>query len=95
MATLTDSEREQALADLPGWDAGDDGRTIHRSFKFKNFVEAFGFMTSVALKAEKANHHPDWSNSWNEVDITLTTHDAGGLTQNDIKLAKAIDKLAG
>ena len=95
MSTLTDAERAEALHELPEWTPSDDGKAITRKFKFKNFSEAFGFMARVALQAEKKNHHPDWFNSWNRVNVTLTTHDAGGLTQLDIKMAKAIEKLVG
>jgi 4a-hydroxytetrahydrobiopterin dehydratase len=87
---LTESERDEALAELPGWtfDAARNG--IARSFRFKDFNEAFGFMTRVALAAEKADHHPDWSNAWNRVDILLSTHSEGGVTAKDIALARAI-----
>ena len=78
---------------VPGWD--ETGDRLHRTFEFKDFVEAFGFMSRVALLAEKANHHPEWSNVWNKVTIDLTTHDAGGLTDNDRNLARAINKLVG
>ncbi|MBB4631221.1 4a-hydroxytetrahydrobiopterin dehydratase [Sphingosinicella soli] len=90
---LSDDARAALLPGLPAWtlDAARDG--IARSFRFKDFVEAFGFMSRVALLAEKADHHPEWSNVWNRVDILLTTHDAGGLSQRDIDLAKAIDAL--
>ncbi|SFJ74893.1 4a-hydroxytetrahydrobiopterin dehydratase [Jannaschia pohangensis] len=74
-----------------GWTRSDD--TITRSFKFGNFSEAWGFMSRVALVAETQGHHPEWSNVWNKVDITLTTHDAGGLTDKDIDLARAINEL--
>ena len=74
-----------------GWSGGADAITLQ--FKFENFSQAWGFMTRVALLAEAANHHPDWRNVWNRVDIRLTTHDAGGRTQKDIDLARAIDKL--
>jgi 4a-hydroxytetrahydrobiopterin dehydratase len=95
MATkLTDTDRAAALAGLPGWTYDASG-SIARSFTFKTFSEAFAFMTRVALAAEKAGHHPDWSNSYNKVEITLSTHDAGGLTEKDIALAKAIDGMAG
>lgn len=76
---------------LPGWKLKEN--TLNRDFKFKNFVEAFSFMCSIALIAEKMDHHPDWSNSYNKVKITLTTHEAGGITQRDFELAKAIDRL--
>jgi 4a-hydroxytetrahydrobiopterin dehydratase len=76
---------------LPGkWALAKDKKSITQSFKFKDFAEAFSFMAHVALLAEKADHHPDWSNSYNKVDITLSSHDAGGLTQKDIALAEAI-----
>ena len=91
---LTQAEREAALADLPDW-AWDEARdAITRSFRFADFTEAFAFMTAVALAAEKADHHPEWSNVWNRVDVLLTTHDAGGLTGRDVALAKRIDGLA-
>jgi 4a-hydroxytetrahydrobiopterin dehydratase len=88
---LTDSECEAALADLPGWtfDAGRNG--IAKSLKFRDFGEAFAFMVRVALEAEKADHHPDWSNVWNRVDILLSTHSEGGVTAKDIALAKRIE----
>ena len=69
------------------------GDTIQREFVFENFIEAFGFMTRVAILAEKQNHHPEWSNVYNKVTITLTTHDAGGVTEKDLKLASSIKKL--
>lgn len=92
---LTPTERSAALADLPEWTLAPDALSISRSFKFGNFVAAFGFMTQVALRAEKADHHPEWSNVYNRVDIRLSTHDAGGLSTRDMALAKQIDKLAG
>ncbi len=70
-----------------------DNNAIKREFKFDNFIDAFGFITKVALLAEKMDHHPDWQNTYNQVKIKLTTHDKGGITTNDIKLAKSIDKL--
>ena len=80
------------LQTLPGkWALAEDHKSIHQSFKFKSFVEAWSFMSHVALLAEKADHHPDWSNAYNKVDITLTSHDSGGVTEKDIKLARAID----
>ena len=88
---LTTAERDAALATLPGWNLRDDGLAITRSFTFADFSAAFGFMTRVALLAEKADHHPEWRNVWNKVEITLTTHDAGGITELDRRLAQAID----
>lgn len=88
---MTNLLDKSALAKLPGkWTLAADQKSIHQSFKFKNFSEAFAFMTRVALLAEAADHHPDWSNVYNKVDITLSTHDAGGLTQKDLALAEAI-----
>ena len=70
-----------------------DNKTIKKEFKFENFIEAFGFMSKVALLSEKIDHHPDWQNTYNKVKINLTTHDKGGITNNDINLAESIDKL--
>lgn len=92
---LTDDERANLGTTLPAWAPALDRDAIRREFKFKNFNEAWGFMTRVALAAEKLDHHPDWSNVWNTVRIELSTHDAGGLTAKDVKLAQAIDKIAG
>ena len=92
---LTDAERDAALARLSGWSLCGDGLAIERAFRFADFGEAFGFMARVALAAEKADHHPEWSNVWNRVEITLTTHDADGLSSRDVALAEAIDKMAG
>ncbi len=94
IAKLTEAERAEALAGLPGWALRDDGLAISREFKFADFNAAFGFMARVALAAEKADHHPEWSNVYNRVSITLTTHDANGLSQRDIALARFIDGLA-
>lgn len=92
MAGLLDDEARAALlAELVEWESADDGRSIRRLFTFTDFNAAFGFMARVALLAEKADHHPDWSNSWNKVDVTLSSHDAGGLTERDAKLARAIE----
>lgn len=90
---LTDAERETALAELPDWTLRADSLAIERKFEFRDFSEAFAFMTRVALLAEQADHHPEWSNVYNRVEIALTTHDAGGLSQRDLALAKAIGGL--
>lgn len=92
---LSPDERDAALARLPQWTLVDGRDAIARRFTFRDFNAAFGFMTRVALIAEKMNHHPEWSNVWNRVDVTLSTHDAGGLTDRDVTLAEAMDKLAG
>ena len=92
---LNPAEREAALSRLPEWALRDDGLAIVRKLKFSDFGEAFGFMTRVAIAAEKADHHPEWSNVYNRVEITLTTHDAGGLSQRDVTLAEAIDAMVG
>ena len=89
---LNAQERTAALAKLPEWKLVDGRDAITRSFKFKDFSEAFAFMTRAALMAEKLDHHPEWFNVWNRVDVTLSTHDAGGLTALDIKLAEAMDR---
>ncbi len=90
---LTRSEAESALVELDGWDFARNGDAIRKVFKFSDFSAAWGFMNRVALIAEKQDHHPEWSNVYNTVDITLTTHDAGGLSQRDVKMAKAIEAL--
>jgi 4a-hydroxytetrahydrobiopterin dehydratase len=83
--------KQEELRNLPGmWALAADGKSIHQSFKFKTFAEAWSFMSHVALLAEKADHHPDWSNSYNKVEISLSSHDAGGVTKRDLALAKAI-----
>ena len=91
---LAPEKRSAALATVPDWVPVEGRDAISRSFKFENFNAAFGFMTRAALVAEQMNHHPEWFNVWNRVDVTLSTHDAGGLTELDIKLAAAMDKLA-
>ncbi|HEV2506612.1 MAG TPA: 4a-hydroxytetrahydrobiopterin dehydratase [Mesorhizobium sp.] len=83
------------LAGLENWTLAADGNSIRRRFEFKNFSEAFAFMTRSALAAEKLDHHPDWSNVYKTVDVTLNTHDAGGLTALDFELAKKMDRFAG
>ncbi|MBC7905630.1 MAG: 4a-hydroxytetrahydrobiopterin dehydratase [Rhodospirillaceae bacterium] len=90
-APLSGAERATALLGLDGWQECKDRDAIHRQFKFHDFVEAFAFMTQVALKAERMNHHPEWSNVYNRVEVVLTTHDAGGVTQRDIRLAHAME----
>ena len=94
IAELTQPERDALLNDNPGWTLREDGKAITRTFTFADFNEAFGFMTRVAIYADKADHHPEWFNVYNRVDVTLTTHDAGGLTERDIALAHTLDKLA-
>jgi 4a-hydroxytetrahydrobiopterin dehydratase len=91
---LTEDERERALSGLPEWSLRDDKLAIVRKFKFADFSQAFAFMTRVALIAEKRDHHPEWANVYNRVEVTLSTHDAGGLSQRDIDMAAAIDRLA-
>jgi 4a-hydroxytetrahydrobiopterin dehydratase len=78
-----------------GWTLEDGGKALVRSFRFKDFSEAFGFLTRVALHAEKVDHHPEFTNVWNRVDFRLTSHDAGGVTDRDVALADAINRLAG
>ena len=95
IARLTPAEIETALTALPGWALRADGAAIVRTFRFGDFAEAFGFMTRVAILAEKADHHPEWFNVYNRVEITLTTHDAGGLSARDVALAGAIQGFAG
>lgn len=90
---LSEAERVEALEGLPDWDHDEARDAITRGFVFADFSEAFAFMTRVALLAEKADHHPEWSNVYNRVDILLTTHDAGGLSARDIDMAQAIDAL--
>jgi len=88
---LSDSEIRERLGLVPAWKL--DGNKLRREFAFSDFVAAFGFMTRVALLAEKADHHPEWFNVYNKVRIELTTHDAGGLSERDFELATQIDKL--
>ena len=87
---LLGNELDEMVRSLSGWDLK-DGK-LQKSFKFSNFIEAFGFMTRIALEAEKINHHPEWSNVYNTVTVRLSTHDAGGITDYDIKLASIIDR---
>jgi 4a-hydroxytetrahydrobiopterin dehydratase len=90
---LGDQERDQALQALPGWSFDPGQSAIAKSFRFADFSQAFAFMTRVALAAEKADHHPNWSNVWNRVDIALTTHSDDGLTAKDIALAREIEAI--
>lgn len=93
-ALLDEGAIGEALAALPGWSYDAAAKAIRKSFRFAGFAEAFAFMTRVALAAEKADHHPDWSNAWNRVEIALATHDAGGVTVRDLALAAAIEGAA-
>lgn len=90
---LDEEERAAMIAELHRWSLSADATAIARAYVFPDFSAAFAFMTRVALLAEKADHHPDWSNSYNRVEISLTSHDAGGLTRRDARLARAIDAL--
>lgn len=87
---LSGNELDEMVKSLSGWELK-DGK-LQKSFKFSNFIEAFGFMTRIALEAEKINHHPEWSNVYNTVTVKLSTHDTGGITDYDIKLANIIDR---
>ncbi len=91
---LTDTERESALAELDGWSLVDGRDAMSKTFTFKNFNEAFGWMSRVAMAAEKMDHHPEWFNVYKTVEVTLATHDVGGLSNLDIELAKKMDKMA-
>ena len=93
VAPLDTAARAALAATLPGWTLVEGRDAIRRGFRFKDFSEAWGFMTRVALLAEAQDHHPEWSNVWNRVEIVLTTHDAGGLSARDVRLAQAIDAL--
>lgn len=92
---LSGADRSKALAGLDGWRETEGRDAIEKTFTFRNFNEAFGFMTRAALVAEKMDHHPEWSNVYRTVEVLLSTHDAGGLTELDIKLATAMDRIAG
>lgn len=91
---LTGADRSAALGGLDGWDEVEDRDAIRKTFQFKTFNQAFAFMTRAALKAEKMDHHPEWFNVYNKVDVTLSTHDAGGVTEKDVVLARFMDKAA-
>jgi 4a-hydroxytetrahydrobiopterin dehydratase len=90
---LTDAQRDAALVELAGWSLRADGLAIEREFRFGDFAEAFGFMARVAIQAEKADHHPEWFNVYNRVRVTLTTHDADGLSTRDVALARAMNAM--
>ena len=90
---LAGDARTQALAELSAWKLVDGRDALTRTFTFRDFNEAFGFMTRVALVAEKSDHHPEWFNVYNRVEITLSTHDAGGLSDRDVKIARTIDAM--
>ncbi|MFO1235677.1 MAG: 4a-hydroxytetrahydrobiopterin dehydratase [Alphaproteobacteria bacterium] len=94
-AKLAPAARTRALKRLSGWTLAEDGLSISRSYRFADFIAAFGFMSSAALIAQQMDHHPEWFNVYGRVDVRLTTHDAGGLTQKDIDLARAMDTRAG
>ena len=81
--------------EVEGWSSEAGGKALARSFKFEDFSEAFAFLTRVALHAEKVDHHPEFTSRWNRVDFRLTSHDSGGVTERDVKLAEAINRLAG
>jgi 4a-hydroxytetrahydrobiopterin dehydratase len=93
IAKLDPAALTAALDGLAGWAPVEGRSALHKSFRFKDFGAAWGFMTRVALLAERQDHHPEWSNVWNRVEITLTTHDAGGVSERDIRLARAIESL--
>jgi len=92
MAKLSDEQIRNELGNLSGWSVV-NGK-LHKEFIFKDFIEAFGFMTTAALHIEKMNHHPEWFNVYNKIKIDLVTHDAGGITQNDVNLAKTLNSLS-
>lgn len=94
MPRLTDEERAEMLPALEGWALVEGRDAIHKTFVFGDFNEAFGWMTRVAIAAEKRNHHPEWSNTYRRVEVTLTTHAAKGLTRNDVELAQDMDRFA-
>ncbi len=92
---LSGEARRSALAELGGWQETDGRDAISKTFRFKTFNEAFAFMTRIALVAEKMDHHPEWFNVYNRIEVTLTTHEAGGVTERDLRLARFMDKAAG
>ncbi|MEM9084430.1 MAG: 4a-hydroxytetrahydrobiopterin dehydratase [Pseudomonadota bacterium] len=92
---LSEDDRARLLADHPQWELTREGKAIQRTFQFGDFSEAWGFMSRVALLADSQDHHPEWFNVYAKVEITLTTHDAGGLSTRDVTMARAIDALVG
>ena len=92
---LSDAARAQAMTELPGWSAAEGRDAIAKTFRFTDFNAAFGFMSRVALLAERMDHHPEWLNVYNRVEVTLATHDAGGVTERDARMAKFMDEIAG
>jgi len=92
---MSSADKKHALQSLHGWCEVEDRNAIFRSFEFKNFNQAFGFMARASLIAEKMNHHPEWFNVYNRVDVTLSTHDANGVTEKDMRLAAAMNTIAG
>lgn len=94
VAQLTQTQKQAALASLPGWKLAEGRDAISKEFRFKDFNQAFGFMCRVALAAESLNHHPEWFNVYNRVEVTLTTHEANGITERDIRLARLMDEYA-
>ena len=95
VSKLDEADRNAVLEQLPLWSYDADAKGIRCTLRFADFAEAFGFMARVAILAEKADHHPEWFNVYNKVDIALTTHDASGLSARDVRLAKAIDAMIG
>lgn len=91
MENLSEEHVRAALRDLPGWSVS--GRKLHRDLQFASFNEAFGFMTRAAMEIEKMNHHPEWCNVYNRLSVDLSTHDTGGITQNDVDLARILESL--
>jgi 4a-hydroxytetrahydrobiopterin dehydratase len=91
MIQLSQTDIDEELKNLPGWSVVNE--KLHKEFQFDNFNQAFGFMTRAAMEIEKMNHHPEWFNVYNKITIELTTHDAGGITKNDVNLAKILNSL--
>ena len=92
---LSEAERAKFFADHPAWEAAEGRDAATRTFRFSGFAEAFGWMTRIAIEADKADHHPEWFNVYDRVEVTLTTHDAGGLSERDVAMAAVMDAAAG